>query len=407
MAEEEKEKTAFTTRMGKFEFNVMPFGLKGAVATFCQLIDLVFAGYHWSFVLCYLDDCLIYSINDWSLHLQHLEKAFFRMRHAKVALKLTKCFFGYNEVPYLGHIVGSQGLKMESHRVEAIQRVQKPTTKTEVRAFLGLTGYYRHFIKNYASSIQPLVQLVKKDSPDRNIPWSEKAQQTFEKLKRALSTYPVLQLPLFHQPFFVETDASIQRIAGILMQERDGKKVVIQYFSRICKPAETRYPILELEMLAIVESIKHFRPYLWGRHFTVITYHSAFSYCLKISNPSSRLTRWILTLQECDFEVKWRPGRKNQAADALSRLPTILEFNALEAEQFDNFEQHASLLTKEKLVEAQQQDEFCSLLANYISTGKLPAEKEKIAWIIAWTRHLTMKDQVLYYIFRHRTPGRV
>ena len=109
--------------MGKFEFNVMPFGLKGAVATFCQLIDKVFIGYHWSFVLCYLDDCLIYSMNDWTLHLQHLKKAFYRMRKANLALKLSKCFFGYNEVPYLGHIVGIQGLKMDPQRVQAIQGI--------------------------------------------------------------------------------------------------------------------------------------------------------------------------------------------------------------------------------------------------------------------------------------------
>ena len=113
----------------------MPFGLKGAVATFCTLIDLVFRGVQWEFIMCFVDDCLVYSPNDWKMHLQHIRAALTRLRSANLSLKLTKCRFGYNEVPFLGHIIGKDGLKMDPSKAQAIQKIKRPTTKTNITGF--------------------------------------------------------------------------------------------------------------------------------------------------------------------------------------------------------------------------------------------------------------------------------
>ena len=169
MEEDDKEKTAFSTRSGKWEFNVMPFGLKGAVATFCTLMDLVFRGIQWEFVMCFVDDGLVYTPNSWKLHLHHIREALLRLRSANLSLKLTKCKFGYNEVPFLGHIIGKDGLKMDPAKVEAIQKIKQPTTKTNIRAFLALTGYYKHFVKNFAEIARLLMTLTGKEFPDKNI----------------------------------------------------------------------------------------------------------------------------------------------------------------------------------------------------------------------------------------------
>ena len=154
-------------------------------------------------------------------------EALTRLRSANLSLKLTKCCFGFNEVPFLGHIIGKDGLKMDPFKVEAIRKIKQPTTKTNIRAFLGLVGYYKHFIKDYALIARPLMTLVGKEYPDKNIPWDSECDQSFKKLKRVISRYPVLQFPHFDDPFILETDACTTRIAGILMQTRESQKVVI------------------------------------------------------------------------------------------------------------------------------------------------------------------------------------
>jgi hypothetical protein len=208
--------------------------------------------------MCFVDDCLVYSPNDWKLHLQHIRAALVKLRNANLSLKLSKCKFGFNEVPFLGHIIGKDGLKMDPAKVKAIQTIAQPKTKTNVRSFLGLAGYYKHFIRDFALMARPISNLTRNEFPDKNIPWSEECEASFQKLKAAMSSYPVLQFPYFDDPFILETDASKTRIAGILMQERKNGKVVISYFSRVCSPAESKYPITELEMLGVVNSIRHF-----------------------------------------------------------------------------------------------------------------------------------------------------
>jgi len=143
LAEDDKEKTAFTVRSGKYEFTVVPFGLTNAVATFCALMDLIFTGMQWSFVMCFVDDCLIYSVNDFDLHLQHIEAVFKKLEAANLSLKLTKCHFAQYQVEFYGHLISNTGLKMLPSKIEAIQKSLPPKDKTGLRHIMGSYGTIR------------------------------------------------------------------------------------------------------------------------------------------------------------------------------------------------------------------------------------------------------------------------
>jgi len=197
MAEEDKEKTAFTVRSGKFEYNVMPFGLTNAVATFCALMDKIFSGLQWDFLLCFLDDLLIFTPEDYGLHLQQISQVLSKLKNAKMRLKLAKCKFGFAEVDYLGHIVGRFGLKMQPSRISAIEAVKMPKTKTDVRSFLGMAGYYRTFIRDFTGIAYPLFNALKDDEPTEVV-LNDDFQQSFLILKQKLSEYPILRFPDFN-----------------------------------------------------------------------------------------------------------------------------------------------------------------------------------------------------------------
>jgi len=225
MSEEDKEKTAFTLRSGKYEFNVMPFGLTNAVATFCALMDKLFSPFQWDFVLCFIDDCLIFTPNDFDLHLIQLHKVLSRLESANMRLKLSKCKFAVAELPFLGHIVGRFGLKMDPAKIEKLNQLKNPSTKKQVRQFLGLAGYFRNFIKDFAEISAPLSNLTKDTSPD-SFSLSEQELQAISLLKQKITEYPILQFPDFNIPFILETDASSIKIAAVLLQK---KKETLQF----------------------------------------------------------------------------------------------------------------------------------------------------------------------------------
>ena len=193
---EDRYKTAFRTHQGHYEWLVMPFGLTNAPATFQNLMNETFQGLLRKFVLVFFDDILIYS-SSWKEHLQHVEIVLKLLQQEKLYAKLSKCSFGATEVDYLGHTITGAGVAMENSKIEAVKKWPTPTNLKQVRGFLGLTGYYRRFIKNYASIAAPLTDLLKKDAFN----WNVKAAEAFENLQFAMTTAPVLALPNFKQPF--------------------------------------------------------------------------------------------------------------------------------------------------------------------------------------------------------------
>ena len=319
VAKEDRPKTAFATPYGLFQFNVMPFGLQGAPATFQRLMDRVIQGL--DFAAAYLDDLVIFS-STWEEHLLHLRSILERLREAGLTAKAKKCVFGASECAYLGHIVGSGIVRPQQSKISAIESIGVPTTKKEVRTFLGITGYYRRFIENYSSIAAPLTDLTKKDTPHR-IKWSQECDNAFKKLKGVLCSEPVLKSPNFGSPFVLQTDASDRGIGAVLSQHsEDGQEHPVAYWSRKLLPREQRYSTIEKECLAIKLGIEAFRVYLLGRPFTIETDHRSLVWMERLKTTNNRLARWSLALQPYNFKVSHRAGKENGNADALSRTAT-------------------------------------------------------------------------------------
>ncbi|CAB5195545.1 unnamed protein product [Rhizophagus irregularis] len=248
MKEEDKEKTAFVCSKGLFEYNVMPFSLTNAPATFQRLMDEILEEYINDFVVVYIDDIMIYSEN-LKDHMEHVEKVLKKLQENNLIIKLKKCRFLERNIEFLGHIVGNDGLRPDDKKIEKIKEMKAPTTVKEVRSFLGLCSYYRKFVKNFSKIARPISDLRKKGIP---FIWGREQQEAFEKLKEKLIQYPILRHPDWKKEFLLITDASGKGLGAVLSQKDEkGKEVVIAYASRSLLPAEENYPITELECLGI------------------------------------------------------------------------------------------------------------------------------------------------------------
>jgi transposase InsO family protein len=317
MEQEDKAKTAFITPDGLYEFNVMPFGLCNAPATFQRLMDSVLAPLGFEYVLVYLDDVMVFS-RSFEDHLRHLRAVLTCVRDANLSVKLKKCNFAQLETVYLGHMISAEGVRPEAKKVEAIEALVPPTTVKGVRSFLGFLGFYRRFVKDFSRIAKPLTELTKKNQAWE---WTPECEEAFKKLKQALMSEPVLANPDFTRQFVIRTDASFIGLGATLSQEYEGKLRPVAYASRILKPAETRYTATEVECLGMKWAINYFRPYVYGNHFTLQTDHVALTWLKTVQHTNARLIRTALALQGLDMEVIHKPGLSMHDADALSRLP--------------------------------------------------------------------------------------
>lgn len=319
MEESSKEKTAFTTPFGLFQFDVLPFGLHSSPATFQRMMDRILHGCQ-DYADAYIDDVGIFSLR-WEDHLAHLRDVFERLKRAGLTVKLKKCQFGRSEVSLLGHVVGRGQIKPDPKKIQAVQEYPQPRTKTDVRSFLGLAGYYRKFIPNFASLTEPLTNLTRKNAAEK-VKWDDDCETAFQDIKSKLVMAPVLKAPDNDLPFVVQTDASDKGIGAVLSQiHPDGQEHPIAYASRKLLPRETRYAVVEKECLGIVWALKYFRHFLYGREFTIQTDHKPLTWLKRMGNSNQRLTRWSLTLQEYRFSIEHRKGSNHGNADGLSRGP--------------------------------------------------------------------------------------
>lgn len=317
MEEDSKELTAFTTKYGTYHYNTLPMGLVNSPATFQRLIDLCFRPLMNQCLVAYIDDLNVYSLNKHE-HLQHLEQVFQCVQIANLKLNPEKCFFFKDHLKFLGYIVTKEGLQTDPSKIQKIVEYPQPKTIKQVRGFLGIASYYRRFIKNFAAIARPLHDQTK---TTKKVPWTNKTTESFESLKRALTTTPILSRPDFNKPFILITDASKLGLGAILTQLDDnGYEHPVIYASRGLKSTESNYAPTKLECLAVIWAVKLFRPYVLGKKFTIITDHSALNGLLKTPNPTGIIARWITILSEYEFEIKYRPGRVNESADFLSRL---------------------------------------------------------------------------------------
>jgi len=278
MCKEDVAKTAFKTHSGDYEFLVMPFGLTNAPATFQSLMNFVFRDYLRKFVLVFFDDILIYSRSK-ELHLEHVKTVLQTMRDNTLLAKKSKCAFGIAKVEYLGHYISGKGVETDPRKIAAITTWPTPQCQRDIRSFLGLTGYYRRFVKGYASIGKPLTDLLKKDG----FKWGNEAEKSFQALKQAMTTTLVLAMPNFEVPFEIENDASSQGIGAVLQQN----KHPIAFINRTLGPRWQNLSVYEKELLAIVFAVQKWEQYLLGRPFIIRTDQKSLKYLLdqKLSTP--------------------------------------------------------------------------------------------------------------------------
>jgi transposase InsO family protein len=313
----DQEKTAFVAPMGKYQFKRMPFGLKGAPSTFQRLMDTVLEPCR-EYSRAYFDDIVVFSAT-WEEHMKHLKDVLQILDKTGIKAKAKKCYFGMEECSYLGHRVGGGKIKLEEAKVAAINTFKRPKTKRDVRAFLGLSGYYRRFIPGFADLAVNLSDLTKKDRPN-SVVWSEELERDFVHLKQEMCHRPILACPDETKIFTLQTDASEKGIGAVLSQEdADGHERPIAFFSRKLLQRERNYSTIEKECLGIVAAIKHFDVHLVGRPFEIVTDHRALQYLNTMKNSNPRLTRWALAIQPFEFVIKHKPGSQHGNADGLSR----------------------------------------------------------------------------------------
>ena len=270
------------------------------------------------FTNAYIDDVIIYS-SSWEEHLVHLREVLNRIQKAGLKVKPGKCQLGMTYCVYLGHVIGNGEIRPEMSKVKAVQDFKVPTTKKAVRAFLGLTEYYRKFIPDYASIVTVLTDLTRKSQPTK-VQWTTECEAAFRRLKTALCSAPVLNSPNFSKEFILQTDAS-ERGVGAVLSQLDNNAIdhPVSFFSKKLLPHEERYSTIEKECLAIKKVIQAFKVYLMGRPFTIETDHHSLEWLDRMRDTNARLTRWSLFLQEYQFKIVYRSGVSNANADGLSR----------------------------------------------------------------------------------------
>lgn len=318
--ESSKDITSFIVPgRGLFRFKVMPFGLTNSPATFQRLVDKLFGPDLFPFVIAYLDDILIVT-PDFETHCRLLQEVFHRLQKAGLKVNADKCDFCCQEIKYLGYVVTPEGLSTDPDKVAPVINFPPPKTIRQLRRFLGMAGWYRRFIPNFSSIAAPLTALQKKNSRWR---WTEDQEHSFDALKEAITSAPILARPDFSLPFVLITDASQVGLGAVLVQVQDGIERVITYSSRTLSASERNYSVTERECLAVVWGISNHRQYLEGFEFKVITDHSSLKWLLNLKDPTGRLARWSLKLQQYRFDVEYRKGSQNVVADTLSRIPEV------------------------------------------------------------------------------------
>ncbi|GJS71313.1 reverse transcriptase domain-containing protein [Tanacetum coccineum] len=309
--DEDIPKTAFRTRYGHYEFQVMPFGLSNAPAVFMDLMNRVCRPYLDKFVIVFIDDILIYSKTK-EEHDAHLRLILELLKKEELYAKFSKCDFWLSKVQFLGHMIDSEGIHVDPAKIESIKDWESPKTPTEIRQFLGLAGYYQRFIEGFSKISMPMMKLTQKSV---KFNWGEKEETAFQTLKKKLCSAPILALPEGSKNFVVYCDASHKGLGAVLMQ----KEKVIAYASRQLKIYEKNYTTHDLELGVVVFALKMWRHYLYGTKCVVFTDHKSLQHILDHKELNIRQHRWLELLSDYDYELRYHPGKANVVADALSQ----------------------------------------------------------------------------------------
>lgn len=323
LSAESQEKTAFSTKSGQYCFQRLPFGLTTAPATFQRLMNNMLEGILFNGAVVYLDDILIYG-KDKVEHDSRLKEVFKRIRDTGVRINSEKCKLYKKELLFLGHTVSESGVRTNSEKIRVIMEASRPKCAKQLRSFLGLTNYYRKFVKDYAQLAAPLYAAT--TGCDKTLQWSDNCETSFKKLKEALSNTPILDYPRIDRTFILDTDACFEAIGAVLSQvTEEGEEVVIAYGSRHLTAHEKGYCVTRKELLALHEYVIYFRQYLYGKEFIARTDHKALVFMNTTKKAiSPQFQTWMVNLAEYKFKLQYRKGIEHANADGLSRIGGML-----------------------------------------------------------------------------------
>ncbi len=352
--ERDRQKTAFVCHRGLFEFNRLAFGLANAPGQFQRRMDRILSGLIGKICFIYIDDIVIFSKNA-EEHARHVQLVLDRIAAAGLTLKLSKCRFGQTEVDLLGFRLNGEGIAPQDDKADAIKNLPTPETAKDIRAFLGMAGYYRQCIPEFAKHAVPLNELTKKNVQFK---WTDDCQRSFDRLKDLLSSDKVMIYPDVTQSYQLHTDASDIAVGAVLTQVRDGLDRPVQYVSKAFSGAQKKWTAITKEAYAIIYALKKLRPYLQGAEFTIFTDHKPLRSLFSCEMKNSMLQRWAMQISEFAPRIEYRKGRHNVRADMLSRirwpavqcasLQTTLTERPLGAEQQQEFpEEWAEALENE------------------------------------------------------------
>lgn len=308
--------TSFSTESGSYRFTRLPFGLSVSPNSFQRMMTIAFAGLTPEKAFLYMDDLIVIGCSE-NHHLKNLKEVFETCRKFNLKLNPEKCNFFRNEVTFLGHKITDKGILPDDSKFEVINKYPTPTNADEVKRFVAFCNYYRRFIPRFAEITQPLNQLTRKGS---KFIWSKSCQDSFVELKKALINPQILKYPDFSKQFILTTDSSDLACGAVLSQMIGGQEFPISYGSKAFTKGESHKPTILKELTAIHWAVKHFRCYLYGQKFLIKTDHKPLVYLFSMKDPSSKLTRMRLDLEEFNFEIEYIKGRQNVCADALSRI---------------------------------------------------------------------------------------
>ena len=262
LTERSKPLTAFETPRGLFQFRTMPFGLVNSGASFCRLMRIILSNL--PNVDSFVDDMWIF-IETWKDHMTSLRQVLDRLRSAKLTAKPSKCMIGYDSIECLGHNIVGQTVRPQEDKIQAIRDAPRPSTKRQIKSFLGLAGFYRRFIPNFSSIASPLIDLTKKNKSNSIKDWQDHHERAFQTLKNRLTSSPILRLPVFLEgkPFVLRTDASDIGLGAVLLHDFEGEgRLPIAYASKKLLPRERNYSVIEKECLGIIWGVEKFRKIL-------------------------------------------------------------------------------------------------------------------------------------------------
>ena len=312
----DRDKASFVTRKGQFRFKRMAMGLCNSPSAFSRLMSLVLRDLTYLICLSFIDDCLVIG-RSFDEHLTNVETVLQRFEQANLRLKPKKCKFFQHQVNFLGHVVSQDGVGVDPRKTSVIKQWPFPKSISELRGFLGISGYYRAYIPNYSEVAAPLIEMLRKGV---KVEATERRLKAFEALKNFLTNPPLLAMPSDEGEWVVDCDASSKSLGAVCSQFQGGRLRVIEYASRTLSRAEEAYCVTRREILSVVFALKHFRVYLLGRTFRLRTDHKILEFYNKTREPTGQITRYLDFLSDFDFQMEYRPGSKHTSCDSLSRI---------------------------------------------------------------------------------------